>query len=73
MTGSTGAALKFAFDGWRDAPLLLRDEHPELMCRRRIVAAIAPIGDDALDRGADLRLHLGNDDAERVAVIGVSR
>ena len=35
---------------------------------RRVVAAIAAVGDDALKIGADLRLDVGHDGAERVVV-----
>ncbi len=49
------------------------DVDPELVVRRRIVAAIAAVGDDALEARADLALHVGNDLFQRVAVIGIAR
>ena len=55
-----GASPQFALDLLGDAPPLARDEHPELVFLRRVVAAIAAVGDDAVDRRADLLLHLGD-------------
>ena len=43
------------------------------MVGRRIVAAIAAIGDDARQAGSDLRLDFGNDGLQRMAVVGVAR
>ena len=68
-----GTASQFAFDLFGDAPSLARDEHPELVRFRRIVTAIAAISDDALDRGADLSLHLWDHNGQRVTVIGRAR
>ena len=39
------------------------------MCRVGVVAAIAAVGDDASEVGADLRLDLRDDGGERMAVI----
>ena len=61
-----------ALDGWRHAPLLACGEDPELVALRCVVAAIAGIGEDALDLGADGLFHLGDDGCQRVAVIGVA-
>lgn len=66
-------ALEFAFDRLGDAPLLPRDEHAELMGRRRIVAAIAAIGDDAFDRRPDLLFHFRDHGRQRMAVIRIAR
>ena len=68
-----GAALEFAFDALGDAPPLPRDEHPELVGLWRIVAAIAAVGDDARDRGADLPLHLRDHGCQRMAVVWIAR
>ncbi len=59
-----------AFDLLGDAPLLTRDVNLEAMRRRRVVAAIAAIGDDVLEIDADKTFDLGNDGGERVAPIG---
>lgn len=45
-----GAALHLALDGLGHAPPLAGDEHPEFAVRRRIVAAIAAVGENALHR-----------------------
>lgn len=66
------AAAQLAFDGLGNAPFLARDRDLEAMLGRRVVAAIAAVGDDALYRCADLLLHLGEDDDERVAVVLVA-
>ena len=47
-------------------------EDPELVIGRRIVAAIALVGEDARDGVADQRLHLRNHLCQRVAVIGIA-
>ena len=54
-------------------PLLAGDEDPELVIGRRIVAAIALVGEDALDGVADERLHVRDHGCQRVAVIGIAR
>ncbi len=67
MTGSIAARrLK------RDAALLAGRVDLELVIGRGVVAAIAGIGDAAIEHVADERLHLGNDRGERVPVIRVS-
>jgi len=68
----SGAASQLAFDRFGHASSLPRDEHPKLMRRRRIVAAIAAVGDDARDARADLLLHLGKHSGERMAVVGIA-
>lgn len=68
-----GTALQFALDRLGDAPSLARDVDPELVRLRGIVAAIAAVGDDARHLYADLRLHVRNDDGERVAVVRIAR
>ena len=67
-----GAAAQLAFDRFGDAPLLAGDVDLELVLGRGVVAAIAAVGDDALEVGADLGLHLRDDVAERMAVVGVA-
>src|SRR5262244_721852 len=44
----------------------------ELVIERGVVAAIAGIGDTAIENVADERLHLRNDRGERVPVIGIA-
>ena len=39
---------------------------------RGVVAAIAAVGDDAREARADLRLDLGDDGRQRVAVVGIA-
>ena len=68
-----GAAAQFALDGVGDAALLARDIDLEPHVGRRVVAAIAAVGDDAVEVRADLRLDLGDDGRERMAVIGIAR
>jgi hypothetical protein len=48
------------------------DPRAELVIGRRIVAAIALVGEDALDGVADDRFHARDDDGQGVAVIGVA-
>jgi hypothetical protein len=44
----------------------------ELIFGRRVVSAVSGIGDDAIERVADDRLHGRDDGGERVAIIRVS-
>src|ERR1700716_2666769 len=67
------SAPQLAFDFFGDAPLLPRNIDLEAVRWRRVVAAIAAIGDDALEVCADQPLDLGDDGSERVAVIGLAR
>ena len=67
------AAPQFAFDVLGEAPFLTRDKDPEAMRWRRVVAAIAPIGDNAFDIRADLFLHVRDHDAKRMAIVWIAR
>ena len=51
-----GAAPDLALDLRRHAPLLARGVDPELVIGRGVVAAIAGVGDDALEPVADRAL-----------------
>ena len=55
-----------------DAPLLAGGVDPELVLGRGVVAAIAGIGDDAVELVADERLHRRDDRGERVPVIRIA-
>src|SRR4029079_4126449 len=55
-----GAPPQLTLDLRRHSPLLPGREHPELVIGRRIVAAIALVGEDALDGVADELLHFRN-------------
>src|SRR3974390_752417 len=61
-----------AFDLWGDAALLASGVDLELIFGRGFVAAVSGIGDDAIERVAEDRLHGGDDGGERVAVIRVT-
>src|SRR5271166_657554 len=52
---------------------LARDIDLEGVAGRSVVAAIAAVGDDAGEVGADLRLDLRDHGREGVAVVGVAR
>ena len=67
-----GPPFEFAFDLRRDAALLAARVDLELVIRWGVVAAIAGIGDAAIEDVADERLHLRNDRAQRVPVIGIA-
>jgi len=67
-----GASFELALDLRREAPLLARRVDLELVIGRGVVAAIAGIGDAAIQHVADERLHLRNDRAECVPVIGIA-
>ena len=67
-----GPAAQFALDRGRHASLLAGDEDPELVIGRRVVAAIALVGEDALDGVADQRLHVRDHGCQRVTVIRVA-
>ena len=68
-----GPAAQFALDLRRHPSLLAGEEDPELVIGRRIVAAIALVGEDARDGAADQRLHVRNHRCQRVAVIWIAR
>ena len=65
-----GAPAQLTLDLWGYSPLLARNESPELILRRRIVAAIAFVENEALDDVADKRLHVWDNGFKRMAVIG---
>src|SRR6266478_360430 len=45
---------------------------PELIIRRRVVAAVSLVGEDALEGVADQRFHVRDYGGQRVAVIGIA-
>src|SRR5215831_8995459 len=65
-----GSSFEFALDLRRETALLAARVDLELVIGWGVVAAIAGIGDAAIEDVADERLHLRNDRAERVPVIG---
>ena len=67
-----GAPFELALDLRRDAALLAGRVDLELVIGRGVVAAIAGIGDAAIEHVADERLHLRDDGGERVPVIGIA-
>ena len=67
-----GTPIKLALDLRRDAALLAGRVDLELVIERGVVAAIAGIGDTAIENVADERLHLGYDRAQRVPLIGIA-
>ena len=67
-----GPPFEFALDLRRDAALLAAGVDLELVIGWGVVAAIAGIGDAAIEDVADERLHLRNDRGERVPVIGIA-
>src|SRR5262249_52714779 len=67
-----GTPFELAFDLRRDAALLAGRVDLELVIWWGVVAAIAGIGDAAIEDVADERLHLRNDRGERVPVIGIA-
>ena len=66
-----GPPFELALDLRCDAALLAARVDLELVIGRGVVAAIAGIGDAAIEDVADERLHLRNDRAQRVPVIGL--
>ena len=72
MNGPNGSTpFEFALDLRRDAALLAARVDLELVIGWGVVAAIAGIGDAAIEDVADERLHLRNHSAQRVPVIGI--
>jgi len=65
------SAPHLLFDWAGYATLLAGGKDLEAMLLRRVVALVTGIAEDALERDADLLLDLGNDRAERVAIIGL--
>jgi len=66
-----GPPFELALDLRRDAALPAARVDLELVIGRGVVAAIAGIGDAAIEDVADERLYLRDDRAERVPVIGI--
>src|SRR5947209_6710922 len=64
--------FELALDLRRDAALLTGGVNLELVVGRGVVAAIAGIGNAAIEHIADERFYLRNDRGERVPVIGVA-
>ena len=63
-----GTTSRFASDAFGHAAALSGDEHPKLTRSRRILAALAAVGDDA-SRVAPIRASIpGSTDAEREAL-----
>jgi hypothetical protein len=67
-----GTPFELALDLRREAALLAARVDLELVIGRGVVAAVAGIGDAAIEDVADERLHLRDDRAERVPVIGIA-
>src|SRR5215510_12238460 len=67
-----GTPFELALDRRREAALLAARVALELVIGRGVVAAIAGIGDAAIEDVADERLHLRDDRAQRVPVIGIA-
>ena len=67
-----GPATEFTLDLWRYPSLLAGEEDPELVIGRCIVAAVALVGEDALDGVADQRFHVRDHRLQRVSVIGIA-
>ena len=68
----SGPAAQFTFDSGCHPSLLARDEDPELVIRRCVVAAVSLVGEDARDGIADQRLHVRDHGCQRVAVIRIA-
>ena len=66
---ASGASLEVAFDLLGDPALLACGIDLELVIRRGVVAAIAGIGDDAVEHIADERLDRRDDLGQSVAVV----
>jgi hypothetical protein len=67
-----GASFELALDLGGDAALLTGRVDLELVIGWGVVAAIASVGDAAIEHVADERLHLRNDRGEGVPVIRVA-
>ena len=65
-----GPVAQFALDLARHSSLLARDEDPELVIGRRIVAAVSVVGEETRDDVADQRFHVRDHGGQRVTVIG---
>ena len=67
-----GPAVEFTLDRGCHPSLLAGEEHPELVIGRRVVAAVALVGEDARDGAADQRLHVRNHGCQRVTIIWIA-
>lgn len=67
-----GAAAHLALDGGRHAAFLARGVDLEPVRKRRVVAAVAGIGEYPGDAVSDGPLHIRDDGCQGMAVIGVS-
>lgn len=67
-----GPASQCPLDGLGAAAPVAGDMDLEHLILRRVVAAIAGVGDDPAEIGADRGLDGGNDGGQRVAVIGIA-
>jgi hypothetical protein len=63
-----GASSHLPFDLFGHAPFLSGGVNAEAIIGWSFVAAVACVGEDAVERGADLLLHFGDHCRERVAV-----
>ncbi len=72
MTGSTAALRRSSRLICDVTPRLCPERKPELVIGRRVVAAVALVGEDARDGVADERLHVRNHRCQRVAVIWIA-
>jgi hypothetical protein len=68
-----GAAAHLAFDLRGDTALLFGRVDPELVIGRRVVAAVAGVGMQALDLIADELFDRWDDLCERVSIIRIAR
>jgi hypothetical protein len=67
-----GSAAHGALDRRRDTSLLTRDEDPELVIRRRVVATVSLVEEEPLDDVADELLHVRDHGGQCMAVIGIA-
>src|SRR5579862_5192840 len=67
-----GPAAQVALDLFRHVALLAREIDLEAKVRRRVVAAVAAIDDEALKAGAGLRLEFGNHRRQSMAVVWIA-
>jgi addiction module HigA family antidote len=65
-------AYDLANSAMPDPSLLAGEEDPELVIGRRVVAAVALVGEDARNGAADQRLHVRDHGCQGVAVIGIA-
>ena len=67
-----GAPSQVSLDRLRDGPFLAADIDLELVVRRRIVAAVATVRNDARKIGSDQGFRLRQDRFERMTVVWVA-